>query len=162
MQSELDRKFDEVLAETIGPGGRLVIERDEQGRAFVANFPGTLPLFFKTFCALNGQVEALVAGDERLTFADLDRWSDKLANALVTRGIGKGDRVGIAMRNCPSWVVGYMAALKAGAIATLLNGWWEREELRQALEMTRPALILTDLPRAQRIAEAGDWQVVAL
>ncbi|HET9354573.1 MAG TPA: AMP-dependent synthetase, partial [Sphingomicrobium sp.] len=73
MRSELDRQFDETLAAVIGPGGRLVIERDEMGRAFVANFPGTLPLFFKTFCALNGAVEAVVAGDERLTFADLDR-----------------------------------------------------------------------------------------
>ena len=87
MQSDLDRKFDEVLAEIIGPGGRLVIERDEQGRAFVANFPATLPVFFKTFCALNGQVEALVAGEERLTFADLDSWSDRLAHGLVARGM---------------------------------------------------------------------------
>ena len=162
MQSDLDRKFDEVLAEIIGPGGRLVIERDKQGRAFVANFPGTLPLFFKTFCALNGQVEALVAGEERLTFADLDSWSDRLAHGLVARGIVKGDRVGIAMRNCPAWIVGYMAALKAGAIATLLNGWWEREELKQALELTGPALVLADAPRARRIADAGDWPVVSL
>ena len=114
LKTELDRKFDETLAEVTGPGGRLIIEHDEQGRAFVANFPATLPSFFKTFCALNGQVEAVVAGDERLTFADLDLWSDRLAQALVTRGIGKGDRVGIAMRNCPAWIVGYMAVLKAG------------------------------------------------
>ena len=79
MRTELDRKFDETLAQVTGPGGRIIIERDELGRAFVANFPATLPMFFKTFCALNGQVEALVAGDERLTFADLDHWSDRLA-----------------------------------------------------------------------------------
>ena len=162
MRTELDRKFDETLAEVIAPGGRLVIERDSQGRAFVANFPATLPLFFKTFCALNGQVEALVAGDERFTFADLDSWSDRLAKALATRGIVKGDRIGIAMRNCPSWIIGYMAAVKAGAIACLLNGWWEREELRHALDMTRPVLILADGARARRIAEAGDWPVVTL
>ena len=162
MRTELDRKFDQTLAEVTAPGGRLVIERDVLGRAFVANFPATLPVFFKTFCALNAQVEALVAGDERFTFADLDSWSDRLAKALVTRGIGKGDRVGIAMRNCPVWVVGYMATLKAGAIATLLNGWWEKEELRHALELTEPKLILADPPRARRIADAGDWPVVNL
>ena len=162
MRSELDAKFDETLAQVIGPGGRLVIERDDKGRAYVANFPATLPVFFKTFCALNAQVEALVAGDERFTFADLDSWSDRLAGALVSRGIAKGDRLGIAMRNCPAWIIGYMAALKAGAIATLLNGWWEKEELRHALELTEPALILADPPRAKRIAEAGDWPVVTL
>jgi long-chain acyl-CoA synthetase len=162
MRTELDDKFDQTLAQVIGPGGRLVIERDELGRAFVANFPATLPVFFKTFCALNGEVEALVAGDERFTFAELDSWSDRLAKALVARGIGKGDRVGIAMRNCPSWIVGYMAALKAGGIATLLNGWWESRELAHALELTEPALVLADAPRARRIAESGDWRVANL
>ncbi len=162
MRTELDRKFDETLGQVMAPGGRLVIERDALGRAFVANFPGTLPLFFKTFCALNGQVEALVAGEERFTFADLDAWSDRLAKALVAHGIGKGARVGIAMRNCPTWVDGYMAILKAGAIATLLNGWWEKDELRHALELTEPTLILADPPRARRVADAGDWPVLSL
>jgi long-chain acyl-CoA synthetase len=162
MRTDLDLKFDQTLAEVMAPGGRLVIERDALGRAFVANFPATLPVFFKTFCALNAQVEALVAGDERFTFADLDSWSDRLARALVTRGVRKGHRVGIAMRNCPVWVVGYMAILKAGGIATLLNGWWEKEELRHALELTEPSLILADSPRARRIVDAGDWPVVSL
>ena len=36
MPSELDRRFDAVLAQVIGPGGRLVIERDSEGRAIVA------------------------------------------------------------------------------------------------------------------------------
>ena len=162
MPSELDRKFDETLAEITAPGGRLVIEQDEIGRAYVANFPGTLPLFFKTFCALNGAVEAVVAGEERLTFADLDQVSDRLAHALASRGIAKGDRIGIAMRNCPSWIVGYMAILKAGGIAVLLNGWWERDELQHALELTKPKLILADAPRAKRIADSGSWDVVTM
>ena len=162
MRSELDRKFDATLAKIIGPGGRLIVERDELGRAYVANFPATLPLFFKTFCALNGQVEAVVAGSERLTFADLETWSDRLAKALVSRGIAKGERVGIAMRNCSSWIIGYMAVLKAGAVATLLNGWWQPHELGHALDLTGPALILADAPRARRIQDAGDWPVIAM
>ena len=93
-----------------GPGGRLVIGRDELGRAIVENFPATLPEFFKAFCALNAANEAVVAGEERLTFADLDRISDRVAHGLVARGIGKGDRVGIAMRNSPSWILSYMGA----------------------------------------------------
>ena len=44
---------------------------------------------------------------------------------VARHGIAKGDRVGIAMRNCPSWIVAYMAVLKAGGVATLLNGWWQ-------------------------------------
>jgi steroid-24-oyl-CoA synthetase len=155
MRTTLDRRFDDMLAKVIGPGGRLVIERDSQGRAIVGNFPATLPDFFRTFCALNAGVEAIVAGAERLTFGDLEHWSNLLAPVLVRMGIKKGDRVGIAMRNCPAWVVTYMAALKAGAIATLLNGWWQSQELDHALALTEPVLIFADAPRAKRIAAIG-------
>ena len=155
MASDLDRKFDETIAAIIGPGGRIVLDRDAEGRAFVSNLPGTVPSLFRTFAALNGSVEALVAGDERLTFAELDEWSERLARALAAKGIGKGDRVGIAMRNCPAWVVGYMAALKAGAIATLLNGWWQAHEMKHSLELTQPVLILADRARSERLIAAG-------
>jgi len=150
--SELDRKFDAVMAAVTGPGGRVVLDKDEQGRAIVANFPATLPLFFKTFCALYADVEAIIAGEERLTFGQLDRLSDQMARGLVARGIAKGDRVGIAMRNCPGWILSYMAVVKAGAVATLLNGWWQPEELEHALQLAEPKLVIADAPRAQRIA----------
>jgi acyl-CoA synthetase (AMP-forming)/AMP-acid ligase II len=45
-----------------------------------------------------------------------------------------------------------MAVIKAGAIATLLNGWWQSEELEHALQLTEPKLIFADAPRAKRIA----------
>jgi acyl-CoA synthetase (AMP-forming)/AMP-acid ligase II len=153
MPSELDRQFDRILAEITGPGGRLVMGADEQGRAIVSNFPATLPEFFRVFCALNADNEAVVAEDERLSFADLDRISDRVARGLAEREIEKGDRVGIAMRNCPSWVLAYMGILKAGGIATLLNGWWEAHEMEHAVQLTDPKLILADAPRCKRIAE---------
>ena len=161
--SDLDRKFDAVLAAVTGPGGQIVLDHDAEGRAIVANFPATLPAFFKTFCALNGAVEAVVSGSERLTFATLDQLSDRLARGLVARGVAKGDRVGIAMRNCPAWILGYMAALKAGAIVTLINGWWQVGELSHALTLTGPGLILADEPRAARIATTdGAYDVVTI
>lgn len=163
MPSELDRRFDNMLASVVGPGGRIIIAEDEDGRAIVGNFPATLPSMFRTFCALNANAEAIVAGEERLSFADLDRWSEQLAKALVSRGIAKGDRIGIAMRNCPSWVVGYMAIVKAGGVATLLNGWWQPHEMSHALELVEPKLILADAPRARRIeGVCGTCQLVTL
>jgi long-chain acyl-CoA synthetase len=163
MASELDRKFDATLAAVTGPGGRLIISHDDEGRAFVANFPPTLPSLFRTFPALYPDTEALVAGDERLTFPDLDRWSEQLARALAARGIKKGDRVAIAMRNCPSWIVCYMGVLKAGGVATLLNGWWQGHEMEHAIKLTEPALVIADPQRADRIASAcGEVPLVRL
>ena len=153
MPNELDRQYDRILADVTGPGGRLVIGSDEQGRAIVTNFPSTLPEFFRTFCALNAGNEAVVAGEERLTFADLDRLSDRVAHGLAARGIAKGDRIGVAMRNCPAWIICYMAVLKAGGVATLLNGWWEAHEMEHAVQLTDPKLIIGDAPRCKRISE---------
>jgi acyl-CoA synthetase (AMP-forming)/AMP-acid ligase II len=160
--TDLDRKYDAVLAAVTGEGGRVILQKDDQGRAIVGNFPATLPLFFKTFCALSANVEAVISGEERLTFAQLDEISDRLAHGLVGRGIAKGDRVAIAMRNCPAWIVSYMAALKAGAVATLLNGWWQPDELQHALDLTEPKLVLADAPRAKRIADSCSRCVVEM
>src|SRR5579884_2605989 len=153
MPTELDRRFDEMLAKVTGPGGRIVLGSDAQGRAIVENLPPTLPELFRTFSKINGEAEAVVAGDERLTFGDLDRISESIAKGLVARGITKGDRVGIAMRNCPSWIVSYMGVVKAGGIATLLNGWWEPREMEHAILLTDPKLLIADAPRAKRIAD---------
>jgi acyl-CoA synthetase (AMP-forming)/AMP-acid ligase II len=151
MPSELDRRYDEALAQVTGPGGTLAIGKDERGQAIVTNFPATLPGLFRAFCSLHAENEAIVAGDERLSFAELDAISECVAHGLVARGIGQGDRVGIAMRNSPSWVVSYMAILKAGGIATLINGWWEAHEMEHALVLTDPNLLLADASRAKRI-----------
>jgi len=163
MLTELDRRFDEGLATVTGPGGKLEMTEDERGRAIVAKLPATLPEFFRAFCSLHGETEAVVAGEERLSFADLDRISERLARSLAARGIAKGDRVAIAMRNCPSWIVSYMAILKAGGIATLLNGWWEAHEMEHAIHLTEPKLIIADAARGKRIAErCGRFETISL
>jgi acyl-CoA synthetase (AMP-forming)/AMP-acid ligase II len=150
--SDLDRKFDAVLTAVTGPGGPIQIGRDSQGRAIITNLPPTLPGLFDAFCALHANTIAVIADGERLTFAELNAQATRLAKVLVGGwGIRKGDRVGIAMRNAPAWIVSYMAILKAGGIATLINGWWEAEELRHAVALTGPKLVIADAPRARRI-----------
>ena len=156
MPSELDRRFDAVLASVTAPGGLIQLGRDEAGRAIVTNLPATLPLFFDAFCTLRAEMIAVVAGDERLTFTELNAHADRAASALVSGwGIAKGDRVAIAMRNAPAWIVAYMAVLKAGGIATLINGWWQPDELAHALQLTEPTLVIADGPRASRIETTG-------
>ncbi|HEY0412572.1 MAG TPA: class I adenylate-forming enzyme family protein [Allosphingosinicella sp.] len=156
MPSELDRKVDAVLAEVTGPGGRIQIGHDDAGRAIVTNLPPTLPSMFDAFCLLHGATEGVVSGGERLTFARLNEEATRLAHVLVGGwGVKKGDRVAVAMRNCPAWIVCYMAVLKAGGIATLVNGWWQPDELRHGLALTEPSLVLCDAPRAARLAATG-------
>ena len=156
MPSELDIKYDTKLAEVIGPGGRVQIGHDEMGRAIVTNLPPTLPAMFDAFCALHAETEGVIAGGERLTFGQLNDAADRVAHILAgSFGIAKGDRVAIAMRNAPSWIVSYMAIVKAGGIAVLVNGWWQAAELRHGLSLTEPTLVICDAPRARKLEETG-------
>jgi long-chain acyl-CoA synthetase len=157
MPSELDRKFDAVLAAVTAPGsGRIQLGEDGEGRKIVTNLPPTLPGMFDAFCMLHAQTIGVIAHGERLTFAELNEQATRLARSLAGGwGIRKGDRVAIAMRNAPAWIVTYMAVLKAGAIATLVNGWWEAAELRHSLELTDPKLVICDQPRAKRLDASG-------
>jgi acyl-CoA synthetase (AMP-forming)/AMP-acid ligase II len=154
--SDLDRKFDAVLTAVTGPGGRVQLGQDEEGRAIVTNLPPTLPILFDAFCMLHGETIGVIAEGERLKFSELNAHATRTAKALVGGwAIQKGDRVAIAMRNCPGWIVAYMAVLKAGGIATLINGWWQTDELAHGLRLTEPKLIIADDARAKRIHATG-------
>ncbi|HEX8578179.1 MAG TPA: class I adenylate-forming enzyme family protein [Allosphingosinicella sp.] len=157
MPSVLDQKFDAVLAAVTAPDtGRIQIGEDPNGRKIITNLPPTLPGMFDLFCALHAGTIGIVADGERLTFGEINETATRVAKALVGGcGIKKGDRVAIAMRNCPAWIVSYIAVLKAGGIATLVNGWWQTDELRHGLALTEPALVLCDAPRAKRVEASG-------
>src|SRR5688500_17794133 len=111
---------------------------------------------FDAFCALHAETVAVIADGERLTFAELNAAADRAARVLAGGfGIAKGDRVAIAMRNAPAWIAAYMAVLKAGGIAVLVNGWWQADELRHGLALTEPKLVVCDPPRAKRLEATG-------
>jgi long-chain acyl-CoA synthetase len=78
---------------------------------------------------------------------------DALAAALVGElGVQPGDRVGVAMRNLPEWVVGFAAAVSVGAVSVSLNGWWTADELDFALDDAGPRVLLADPERAEQAA----------
>ncbi len=65
---------------------------------------------------------------KKMTYAELDAMSDRLAVALSRRGVTKGDRVALFMPNCPQFIVGYLAALKLGAVAAPVNPLYSARE----------------------------------
>ena len=71
---------------------------------FLRNTAGRLP-----------DKSAIIFYGREVTFGELDELSDRFANALAEMGVGKGDRVGLFLENCPQFVIAYYGALKAGA-----------------------------------------------
>jgi len=93
----------------------------------------------------------IVYEDEQWSFAQVADAADALGNALVLRyGVRVGDRVALAMRNLPEWIVSYIAILSIGAIAVPLNAWWTEAELSYALSDATPTVLIADETRASR------------
>ena len=65
--------------------------------------------------------DALVLGDTRFTYAQVDAAANQVANLLVELGIGRGDKVALSCPNLPSFPAVYYGVLKAGAVVVPLN-----------------------------------------
>ena len=81
----------------------------------------------------HGDRTFLVYEDERVTFDGWFRAVAALAHHLRSLGVGKGDRVALAMRNLPEWPVAFFAIAATGAICVPLNAWWTGQELAYGL-----------------------------
>jgi long-chain acyl-CoA synthetase len=102
--------------------------------------------------SLHGEKDFLVYEDERLSFAEHFRAVATLAHALVEQfGITKGDRVAIAMRNLPEWVIAFWASISVGAVVVPLNAWWTGPELAYGLSDSGTSLVFVDEERQGRV-----------
>ena len=89
--------------------------------------------------AFFGDRTYVVYEDEHHTYAEIGAQVRSLAHHLRdVHGVGHGDRVALAMRNYPEWVVGYWAITSIGAAVVGLNAWWTTPELEYGLHDSRP------------------------
>jgi long-chain acyl-CoA synthetase len=100
----------------------------------------------------HGDADFVVYEDERLSFARHHALASQLATRLVELGVGRGDRVAIAMRNLPEWVVAFWATVVAGAVVVPLNAWWTGEELAYGVSDSGARVVCCDLERFERIS----------
>ena len=73
--------------------------------------------------------DALVCGDQRASFADLETRSNRLAHYLSERGVKAGDHVGLYLYNCNEYLEGMMACFKIRAVPINVNYRYVQEEL---------------------------------
>jgi long-chain acyl-CoA synthetase len=87
---------------------------------------------------------AVLAGDDRWTFGELDRAANAVARHFVSLGVGPGDRVAVMTSNRPEFVVVVQAASRLGAAPVLLNSSWKAREVETALGLTGPRCAVAD------------------
>jgi long-chain acyl-CoA synthetase len=96
----------------------------------------------------HGELDFIVSGDQRLSYNTFFSQTDKLASALQTElGIQSGDRVAIAMQNCPEWCIAYTAATLIGAVVVPINSWGKADELDFALTDCDARVLIADQKR---------------
>lgn len=149
-------------AQLTAPGG--LFEMEEIGASGIRTWKHA-PQHFRTLLEnsrWHGDQVFLTYEDEHLTYAEHYRLAATLAHRLIEKyGIAKGDRVVIAMRNYPEWIVAFSAVLAAGAIAVPLNAWWTENELAYGVHDSGARLLIADEERAERLAPTGLPVIVA-
>jgi len=92
----------------------------------------------------HGGKTAVAMGDRRLSYAELDKASNKVANALTEMGVSKGDRVAMLLSNSPEFVTTYFGIVKLGAIAVPLDTKYKIGELSCLFDNSQPKVLITE------------------
>lgn len=91
------------------------------------------------------------------TYNEFFTKADKITAALQQElAVVKGDRIAIAMRNRPAWMISFMAAVQVGAIPVPINSWSTAEELLYAIEDCGARVVFCDPQRYELLKELSD------
>ncbi|WP_395336586.1 class I adenylate-forming enzyme family protein [Novosphingobium sp. BL-8H] len=146
---------DPVFAEVTAPGAPFEIGERDGVRTFV-NAPSDLAQLLESARRFGDQTMIVdfdgPTGERRLSYAEVFAWRDRLLGHL---GIRRGQRVAICMRNRAEWMVAFLAVIKAGGVAAVLNSRGAGAEIVAMIEDVDPALVIADREREAAIREGG-------
>jgi amino acid adenylation domain-containing protein len=121
-------------------------------------FPRDLLLhqLFETQAARTPDAEALVVGELRLTYGELNRRANRLAHRLRASGVRPEERVGICLRRSERMLVSLLAVLKAGGAYLPLDPAYPRERLAFLLEDSAARVVIGEAATAPRLAAEAE------
>ncbi|MEK6534689.1 MAG: long-chain fatty acid--CoA ligase, partial [Thermodesulfobacteriota bacterium] len=99
---------------------------------------------------------AIVHGDRKMTYRELERAACALANHLRSLGLGRGDKVALMLPNCPEFVIAYFGIQKIGGVAVTLHVQSTSYELRHLLGNSDAKCLITQGALAKRFEEIRD------
>ncbi|MFE5588432.1 AMP-binding protein, partial [Kitasatospora sp. NPDC056531] len=145
------------------PVGRigLVAADEERGLRGLGAGPETevsdagLPELFREHVRATPDRVALVCGDVSLSFAELDARANRLAHALIARGVGPERLVGLSLPRSAELVVAILAVWKAGGAYVPVDPEYPVARIRYMLDDARPALLVTDVRTQARLGDIG-------
>jgi acyl-CoA synthetase (AMP-forming)/AMP-acid ligase II len=112
----------------------------------------TIGGLFAARARIDAGAVAVIEGERRLTFAQLNERVNRLAHVLATAGVRRGDRIGMLARNCAAWVELELAAAKLGAIVAAQNWRLAPPELLHCIRLAEPRVMLVAEDYAEVLA----------
>lgn len=95
---------------------------------------------------------ALICGDEKLTYAELEEKANRLAHYLLDQGVKKDDKVGLYCRNRNEIVIAMLGIVKAGAILVNVNYRYVEGELRYLFDNSDMVALVHERQHSDRVA----------
>lgn len=144
-----------------GPGGDFeIIETEILGHRMrdFKNRPNSIREIWQATAPF-AERTYLVYQDERISYGEAHRQANSVAGWLFEQGVRPGDRVAIAMRNYPEWLLIYWACASVGVTVVGMNAWWTEAEMAFGINDARPALIFADEERLSRLTNNPDLKV---
>ena len=143
------KEYKEAWAELISVGADFEIEKIDVRGAPINTYKNALPTLKHMWEQTRqfGDRDYLVYQDERVSYSDAHKIVDSVATWLLQNEVSHGDRVAIAMRNYPEWLLSYWATLSVGASVVGMNAWWTEPEMLYAIEDSKPKVIFLDQER---------------
>ncbi|MFE2752599.1 amino acid adenylation domain-containing protein, partial [Actinosynnema sp. NPDC059335] len=140
-----------AVADPDTPVGDLPVLSAAEARGVAADWMGRtdpthlrpVPELFAAQAAATPEATAVECAGASATYAELDRRTDRLAHALIARGVGPEDIVALAMPRSVDLVVAWLATMKAGAAVLPLDLGYPVERVRGLVDDARPVLALT-------------------
>ncbi len=165
--SEPERRVQELPLLTHDERQRMLFDWNDTRRPFPENL--CLHELFEQQAARAPDAPAVVFGEERLSYGELDKHANQLAHFLRKKGVGPDVLVGICVERSLEMVVGMLGIMKAGGAYVPLDPAYPKERLSFMLEDTKAPVLLTQSrlvtllsqTPAELVCLDGDWEEIA-
>lgn len=151
---------EQLTAHSIQPIATLPILRESEQRQLIADWNATDTDYPRERClhqliddqaARTPESPAIVCGEKSISYAELRRDSDRIADWLVEHGIGVGDRVAICLDRSLGMVLAALGIVKAGAAYVPLDPDFPVERIQLILDDAAPALVIGESDSSRRL-----------
>lgn len=109
----------------------------------------------------NPDTIAIETSQGKITFGELNRLANRIANALLEKGVGRGQLVGISLTRNVNLIASILGALKTGAGYVPLDPGFPQDRLDYMIESSTPKILITEESLASRFTHGGERMLIS-